>query len=295
LFVLKGDIPYNRNNKPQEVICINIIADSALDLNESLKRRLDIDIIPFKLLLDGVEYVDDPKLDLAKFRKNMTASQKAGSACPSPNDFLSRFRELGDVFAITISAKLSGTYNSAILAKSMVLEEHPNSKIHIFDSKTAGGGEALIAMKIKELLDKEYGFEEIVEKVEAYISGMKTYFISESLDNLIKNGRIPRLKGSIASFMNIKPIMGAIDGEILLFEKARGSNKAFARMVEMVLEKGEDFSEKVLSISHANNPERAESLKDIFHKRANFKEIVVMPTAGLTTLYVDIQGVILSY
>jgi len=295
VFVQMAKIPYNGYNKTLEVIRIDIIADSALDLNESLKERLGIDIIPFKLLLDGVEYVDDPKLDLAMFRKNMKASQKAGSACPSPNDFIARFKALGDVFAITISSKLSGTYNSAILAKSMYLEEHPDSRIHIFDSKTAGGGEALIALKIKELMDKNHSFEEIVEKVEQYISGMKTFFISESLDNLIKNGRIPRLKGSIASFMNIKPIMGAIDGEILLFEKVRGSNKAFARMVEMVLEKGEDLSERILSISHANNPERAESLKESFEEKANFKEIILVPTAGLTTLYVDIEGVIISY
>ncbi|MBN2260388.1 MAG: DegV family protein [Clostridiales bacterium] len=275
---------------------IRVIADSSHDMNEELKKTLVVELIPFKLVLDDKEYVDDQNLDIDNFRKEMLAAGKAGSACPSPNDFLENFKKIGDVFAVTISDKLSGTYNSACLAKTMYEEEYKNGKkIHIFDSKSAAGAETLVSLKIKELVDMSFTFDEIVEKVEDYIANMKTYFISESLDNLMKNGRISRFKGTLATLMHIKPIMGALDGEIVLIEKARGSNKAFNRMVEIVLEKGEDFSGKVLAIAHANNEERAKSLMKIFQEKANFKDIVIVPTAGLSTLYVDNKGIIISY
>jgi DegV family protein with EDD domain len=276
---------------------IKIIADSSHDMTEKLKKDLEVDLIPFKLLLDGKEYIDDEKLDIDSFRNEMMNSKKAGSACPSPNDFIEKFKEMGDMFAITISSKLSGTYNSAILAKQIFEEEHDkDKKIHIFDSKCASIGETLISVKIRELVEKSLSFEEIVEKAEDYIANMQTYFISESLENLMKNGRISRFKGTLAMFMHVKPIMGTNDeGEIILFEKVRGSNKAFNRLADMIFEKGEDFSERILAISHADNEERALSLKKALLERGKFKDILVVPTKGLSTLYVDNKGIIVSY
>lgn len=273
-----------------------IIADSSHDMDKKLKKELKVELIPFILLLDGKEYIDDAKMNVVKFMKKMKESKKAGSACPSPNDFLKKFKEAGDIFVITISSKLSGTYNSAILAKKMYEEEHKGvKKIHIFDSKTASGGETLVSVKIRELEKLKYSFDEIVSSVEDYISEMKTYFISESLDNLIKNGRIPKLKGTMAIFLNIKPIMCAIGGEIELVEKVRGTNKAYMRLIDIILENGKDFSDRVLTISNADNEERAKSLQNEFVKRGKFKDVVIIPTGGLSSLYVDNKGIIIAY
>lgn len=274
---------------------MRIIADSSLDMSNDLKKRLQVDLIPFKLYLDGQEFVDDLKLDVADFFVKMKAASKASSACPAPHDFLERFKGVGDCFAVTISSKLSGTYNSATLAKKMYEEEYGRNKIHVFDSKSAASGETLIAIKLQELIDRKLPFEEIVEQIEAAIRNMTTYFISESLDNLIKNGRISRFKGTLASLMHIKPIMGAEEGEIFMVEKARGSKKAFRRLVELIVEKGEDLSGRVLTIAHADNLERALKLKEELLQKADFKEIVIVPTAGLSSLYVDHRGIIISY
>lgn len=273
-----------------------IVADSSLDMNEKLKKEVSVKLIPFRLFLDGKEYIDDEKINLSEFFKAMKQSAKASSACPSPNEFIEFFKETGDMFAVTISSKLSGTYNSATLAKKMYEEEFKDGKkIHVFDSLSAASAETLVALKITELINKKATFEEIVEKVEHYIANMRTYFISESLDNLIKNGRISRFKGTLASIMNVKPIMGAEFGEIFLVEKARGSKKAFNRLVDIVLEKGEDLSERILMIAHADNIVRAESLKEEFLEKGNFKDVIIVPTAGLSSLYVDHQGIIISY
>jgi DegV family protein with EDD domain len=275
---------------------MKVIADSSNDMTEDLKKEYAVELIPFKLTLDGREYVDDENLDPIAFISDMVASKDIPrSACPSPNDFMNAYEGEEDCFVVTISAKLSGTFNSAQIGKDMFIEEHPQKKIHIVDSKSASIGETLISMKLHELMRKGLSFEDIVEQITKYTEGMKTLFVSESLDNLIKNGRISKFKGVIATALNIKPIMGADDGEIVMYEKARGSNKAFDRLVEMIADYAHDVEERVLAISHVNNLARALSLKEAILKKYPFKDAIIVQTRGLSSLYCDNQGIIIAF
>ena len=173
-----------------------IVADSSCDLNQDLEQRLDIKLVPFKIDIDERSFIDNKDLDIEDFKKTMKASPNPiRTSCPSPGDFVEEYKKSENVFVVTISAALSGTYNSAELAKDMMLEEDPNKFVYVFDSKSASIGETLTALKIDELIKKGLSNTEIVEKVEAYIDETTTYFISESLDNLIKNGRISKTKG----------------------------------------------------------------------------------------------------
>lgn len=272
-----------------------IISDSSLDLNEQLEKVVDIDKIPFKLYIDEEEIIDDDKLDVVEFIQRMKKSVKLPrTACPSPNDFKEKFEENADIFAITISSKLSGTYNSAMLAMNMVLEE-TKKNIHIFDSKSASVGQTLIGLKIKEKIDQGLSFDKIVEDVESYTKNLKTFFISESLDNLIKNGRIPSWKGKLAMALKIRPIMTTLDGDIVISEKVRSSNKAFEKLAQNICDVAKDASKKTLAISHVNNPDRAKSLKARVQEICNFKEVIIVPTHGLTSLYCDDQGIIVAF
>ena len=274
-----------------------IVADSSCDLNEELKKNLNVSLVPFKIDVDDKKFIDDESMDSMELIKAMRNSPNpVKTSCPSPGDFVTEYKRADNIFAVTISSQLSGTYNSAVLAKEMVKEEDPNKFIHVFDSKSASIGETLISMKIQELVEKQLNNFEIVEKVESYINGMKTFFILESLDNLIKNGRISKTKGLIANVLNLKPIMGATDeGEIKLVENVRGTKKAFKRLVEIIGETGEKFEEKILAISHANALEKAEELKREIQSRYNFKDIIVVKTAGLSTAYAYDGGVILVF
>ncbi len=275
---------------------IKIVSDSSLDFNETLDKEIPVEKIPFKLYIGEDEIVDDESLDVIDFIRRMKASPKLPrTACPSPNDFKETFEGEGDVFAITISSKLSGTYNSAMLAKTMILEEVKKKKIHVFDSLSASVGQTLITLKLKEMIDQEVSFEKIVEDVEKYIKEMKTFFISESLDNLIKNGRIPSWKGKLAMALKIRPIMTTLDGDIVVHEKVRGSNKAFEKLAQTICEMAQDNTHKILAISHVNNPERAKSLKARIQEICDFKEIIIVPTHGLTSLYCDDQGIIIAF
>jgi DegV family protein with EDD domain len=274
-----------------------IVADSSCDLNEELKENLNISLVPFNIDVDDTKFIDDENMDSMELIRAMRNSPNpVKTSCPSPGDFVTEYKNADNIFAVTISSQLSGTYNSAALAKKMVQEEEPNKFIHVFDSKSASVGETLISMKIQELVEKRLSNFEIVEKVESYISGMKTFFILESLDNLIKNGRISKTKGLIANVLNLKPIMGSTDeGEIELVENTRGSKKAFKRLVEIIGETGEKFEEKILAISHANALEKAEELKKEIQRKYNFKDIIVVKTAGLSTAYAYDGGVILVF
>ncbi len=273
-----------------------IVADSSCDLNEELEKYMDVTLVPFKIDIDDKSFVDDENINMEDLYKTMKASPNPiRSSCPSPGDFKAKFEGADNIFVVTIADKLSATYNSAILAKEMIQEEVKDKFVHVFDSKGASVTETLTAMKIQESINMKLSREEIVERVENYIDELKTYFISEDLSNLIKNGRISKTKGLIANLLNIKPVMRADEeGNIEPVEKIRGSKKAFKRLAEIIGEKGSNFEEKIIAISHANALDKALELKEDI-KKYNFKEIIIVETTGLSSVYVNDGGIIVSF
>lgn len=273
-----------------------IMADSSCDLSEELRTRMDISIIPFKIDIDEEQFIDDLDLDVSLMVESMNRSlNPIRTSCPAPGDFLDEFNANDNIFVITISNKLSGTYNSAVLARDMVLEKAPDKFIHIFNSKSASIGESLIALKIEEAINLDLSREDIIKYVDNYIEGMDTYFILESLDNLIKNGRISKTKGLIANVLNIKPIMGSDkDGNIQLVENVRGNKRAFKRLAEIVGENREDIENTVIGIAHVQNRERAESLKEEIETHYKFKDILIVEARGLSSGYAADSGIVLA-
>lgn len=281
-----------------EVILLNykIVADSSCDLNEELEKKLNIGIVPLKIDIEDKSFVDDSNLDIKKLLSAMKNSDKpVKTSSPSPGDFLKEYEKGENVFVVTLSSALSSTYSNAVLAKNIALESS-NKFIHVFDSLSASIGETLVSLKIFELIQKNFKPKDIVEKVEKYIEEMKTFFILESLDNLMKAGRISKAIGHIASMLSIKPIMGGDhDGTIKLVEKVRGSKKAFRRLVDIIGEKGENFEDKILGIAHCNALEKAEELKAQIEERYNFKDIIIVETRGLSTAYANDGGIIVAF
>ena len=278
-----------------QIMKFKIVADSSCDLNEDLEKKMDVKLVPFKIDVDEYSFVDNEDLDVSDLIRKMNASPNPiKTSCPSPGDFAEEY-DADSVYVVTISEQLSGTYNSAVLAKDMVLEKSPEKFVHIFNSKSASVGETLVAMKIKECIDEKLSNMQVVEKVEGFIDDMKTYFISEDLSNLVKNGRISKTKGLLINALNIKPVMKATnDGNIEAVDKARGSKKAFRKLVDLIGETGVKFEERTVAISHANALEKALELKEDL-KKYNFKDIIIVETKGLSTGYVNDGGVILAF
>lgn len=276
-----------------------LIADSCCEFPDPLREsELHAETVPLSILLNEINHVDDHTLDIPAFIAQMRQSKKAPvSSCPPPDLYLEKMREAAHSFVVTISSKLSGSYNSALNAAAMLREEDParQHKVHVFDSLSASAGEIAISLKIQELVSQRLDFETIVERTSSFIKEMKTFFILENLDTLIKAGRMSRITGYVATTMSLRPIMTAEHGEIKLFEKARGSVRAFTRLVEIIGEKRTNFSDHTLVITHCNNERQAKFIKAEAQKLYSFKDIVVQPTRGIATMYANEGGVIIAF
>ncbi|MDO5689854.1 MAG: DegV family protein [Tissierellia bacterium] len=275
---------------------IGIITDSACDLTPEMERGFSRQSIPFKITLGEKTFVDDGSIEQGELIREMKAYQGVPkTAAPSPGDFLASYEKADQSFVVTISSALSATYSNAILAKQM-LEEKTDKLVHVFDSKSAGSGETLVYLKIKELLEQNMGFEEIVTKVEEMIRGMRTIFVLESVENLRKNGRLSKVAGFLASVLSIKPVLYADEkGEIKLKEKARGLKKAHELLIQYIGEDKELLKERIMVICHCNRLATAQKIRDEIEKRFAPKEIHLVDTGGLTTIYADDGGIIISY
>lgn len=274
-----------------------IIGDSCLDLTEELKKDPHFQMIPLTLQVDDVQVIDDETFDQKKFLAMVKASPNCPkTACPSPEMFKEAYEcDAENIFVITLSSNLSGTYNSAVLAKGLYEEEHGKKNIAVIDSWSASSGELNIGLMIRDLCEQGMPFEEVVEKAMQYTQHeMKTYFVLESLDTLRKNGRLSGLQAFFATTLNIKPVMGADKGNIIKLDQARGINKALVRMCELAVKEAKNPETLRVIVAHCNNEARAQLVKEELSKRAPFKEIIVTETAGVATVYANDGGIIFA-
>ena len=276
---------------------MKIVADSCCDVNSNILEQTNVQLVPLTITIDEKEYLDDYSLDLEEFLEKMKKSpQMPKTACPSPQDFIEEYKGEKSVFVVTLSSALSGTYQSAMIAKDIFLEEVGNKFIHVFDSLSASVGATLVCLKISELIKKKIKEREIVEKVNSYIDGMKTFFTLKSLDNLVKAGRVNPLLAKVSSKLSVRPIMmGTKEGQIKEHEKVMGAKRLLKRLVDIIGEQGENLEEKILGIAHCNALDKALAFKEEVLKRYNFKDIVIVKTAGISSVYANEGGLIIAF
>lgn len=272
-----------------------IIIDSCGELPAELKQDGHFQSVPLELDVDDYHVVDDEHFNQAEFLKKVKESPNCPkSACPSPQRYYDAFvSDAERIYVVTLSSRLSGSYNSALVAKQMFEADYPQKKINVFNSRSASIGETLIGMKVQELEKAGHAFEEIVELTEQYIDSQRTFFVLETLDTLRKNGRLSNLKAFAANVLDIKPVMGSTpEGEICQLAQARGINKAVCRMVQEILAATQNQGERILAISHCNCLKRAEKIRELLAAQGHFKKIFIVDTAGVSTMYANDGGVI---
>ncbi len=274
-----------------------IVIDSCGELVEKWKDSPAVERASLTLTVDDEDIIDDDTFDQAYFLKRVAESPNCPkSSCPSPERYMSAYDcEAEHVYAVTLSSELSGSYNSAVLGMNLLKETHPDKKIHVFNSRSASVGQTLIALKIEECEEQGMEFEEVIKKVDAYISEQNTYFVLETLETLRKNGRLSNLKAFVATALKIKPVMGSTpEGTIVQLDQARGMNKAVMKMVDYVVERTPNPAEKVLGISHCNCPARAQAVKEAILERIPVKDVVMLDTAGVSSMYANDGGIIIA-
>lgn len=275
----------------------HIVADSCCELTADMKKRGNIEIAPLTLEVGGESILDDETFDQKYFLKRVAECPECPkSACPSPDYFRKSFLNGAErCYAVTLSAQLSGSYNSAVLGANLAQEENEDLKIHVFNSRSASIGETLIVKKIVECEEAGMSFERVVETVELYISTQHTYFVLENLETLRKNGRLSKAKALVASALKIKPVMGATsEGDIVQLDQARGINKALMKMVDAIVNDAQHVENKTLAISHCNCPERAEMVKEALLERLAVQDVFVLDTQGVSSMYANDGGIIIA-
>ena len=273
-----------------------IIVDSCCELPEEYLRDERFEIVPLELEVGEYRVPDDEHFNQAEFLKKVAEYPKCPrSACPSPERFREAYRtEAEHVYVITLSSHLSGSYNSAVLGMNLYREKYGKKQIHVIDSESASCGETQIARKLVELEEQGLPFEEIVKRIEEFRSNVHTYFVLDNLETLRKNGRLTGVKALVASTLSIKPIMAGDKGNIVQRGQSVGMKKALRRMAEIVLEEAGDTGERVLMITHCNAPERAETIKKLLTEKADFKDCLIMDTRGVSSMYANDGGVIVT-
>lgn len=274
-----------------------IVVDSCCELPEELKKDSRFEIVPLTLIVGDVyEKEDNQDFDQKEFLEVVAKCPTCPkSACPSPERYMKSYQtDAEHVYVVTLSAQLSGSYNSAVLGKNLYHENYGDKDIYVVDSKSASCGETQVAFKIMELEEAGLNFTEIVEKIEEYVKGMNTYFVLDNLDTLRKNGRLSGVKALVASTLNIKPVMGADNGSIIQLGQSVGIKKALAKMADHVVKEVVDPEKKNLMITHCNNLQRAQSVKEQIEAKVKFKDILIMDTAGISSMYANDGGVIVT-
>ena len=275
----------------------HIVCDSCTDLTEEDLKKGCYTLVPLTLLVDGEEIIDDETFDQADFLAKVAASKEAvKSACPAPESYMEAYSKADDIYVVTLSAELSGSYNSAVLGKNLYEEENGTKNIHVVNSRGAATTQVLIARKLNEYASQGMPFEEVVDKIEEYTTSLRTYFVLETLEVLRKNGRLSRLSATIAGALNIKPVMiGTRDGVIQKAAQARGMKKALAKMVEQMGSEGRDLTGRQFVISHCNCYERAVYVKELIKKHLHAEDVDIVDTKGVSSLYACDGGIIVSY
>ena len=274
-----------------------IIADSGCDCREiaDLANDTSFKSVPLTIQVDSEIFVDDANLDIDDMMEKMYATSTASkSACPSPDDYLRSFEGAENIFVVTITGPLSGSHNSAQLAKKLFLEERPEANIHVIDSLSAGGEVDLIITKLNELIKEGLSFNEIVEAITHYQEKTKLLFVLAKVDNLVKNGRLNKLIGAVVGLLNIRMVGEASKtGTLELLQKARGAKKALTAAVDEVLKAG--YKGGRIIIAHRNNEKFCQQFSSLIKEKFPAADISFLPTSGLCSFYAEEGGLLLGY
>lgn len=275
-----------------------IVMDSCGELTEEMKKLGVIASVPLTLQVGDTHVTDDAAFNQGEFLRLVASTDACPrSACPSPELYKQSFdTDAKRIYIITLSANLSGSYNSACLAKTLAAGKDATEQIHIFNSCSASVGQSLIARKVIECEELGKSFEETVKIVEKYIDDMNTVFVLEDLSFLQRNGRLTGLKYIAASLLHILPILAATpEGTIYQLGQARGVKKAMNELLDNVLKFAAVSKPSRVYISYCNSLDRAEFLRDKISAELPSVEIELLDMRGVSTMYAGDRGIIVAF
>ncbi len=279
-----------------------VVTDSSSDLLSDSFSYSDIgfDVVPLTLRIGDYEYIDDVTMDVQDMLTELSETKgSVGSSCPSPEAWAKAFRRAENTFAVCITSKLSGTYNSALQAREIVLSESPEKNIHVIDTKAVAGVMVMTAERLFGLIKDNFSFDEIKSQIDSFVSERSLLFSLEKFDMLIKTGRMNKLIGLTATALGVRAIATAKDGAIEVMTKVRGEQKALEKLVELMDTIKPNFNlekDPEVIISHCNNLLSAQRLRGMIMERySKIFKVRLVDTRGLCSFYAADGGLLVSY
>ena len=274
-----------------------IVADSGCDYRQLAKPAIDTTFVSVPLTIQVADqiFVDDANLDIDQMMETMYATSEASkSACPSPDDYLRAFEGGENIIVVSLTGTLSGSHNSAQLAKNIYLEDHPETNIHVIDSLSAGGEVDLLVDKLNELIEQGLSFDEVVQAITTYQEKTKLLFVLAKVDNLVKNGRLSKLIGTVVGLLNIRMVGEASEtGTLELLQKARGPKKSLQAAYEELVKAG--YAGGRIVMAQRNNEKCCQQLSDRIRETFPQADIKILPTSGLCSFYAEDGGLLMGY
>ncbi|MFC4559908.1 DegV family protein [Virgibacillus kekensis] len=279
---------------------VQLMTDGGADIPESLREAINVVEVPLYLNFNDEQYQTGVTIDLKTFRKKMKESEELPrSSAPSPNDFYVAYKAVDPnmpIVMLSLSKGLSVTYENAVLAKDMLLEEEPDRKIEVINTKTASCGIALLLDEAKSKLDEGYDYKQLVSHLRKRTENISTLFVLKTLENLVRGGRLDKVKGTIAKTLNIKLLMKASqEGKIEVAEKVRGDKKSIRRFVDQIGEYTGNFDGKIISMTHFDAEDRAKKVLGEIKAKYPFKDSYLTEMGPLIATYAGEGGMVIAF
>lgn len=273
---------------------LSIVTDSACDLPRELVEKHNITLVPLQVNIDGVEYREGEDITPRQFyEKMLTASELPRTSQPAPATFAAVFRELsekGQVLCLTLSSKLSGTYQSACLGKKLSV-----NNVTVFDTLAGSLGQGLQVIKAAEMAKLGVPLKEIIERLTAYRQEMRIYILLNTLENIVKGGRLSKFQGSLAKMLDIKILLEGVNGAVELREKIRGKRRFLQRALEVIEEQCQDFSQRPFGITHLENQQDMEYLRSSVANKYKPPHVLTNYMGSTMGTYAGKGGIIIAF
>lgn len=278
---------------------IQLMTDGGADIPNLIGNALDIKVVPLYIHFKD-EHLKSSDISMSKFfQKIKETNELPRSSAPSPNDFYEAFKKVETdtpIIMLGLSKALSSTYENAVSGKNMLLDEEPNRKIEVIDTKTASCGIALLLYESSVKLKENYSFEQLVEHLYERVEQTTTLFVLKTLENLILGGRLDKVKGTIAKTLNIKLLMKASEeGAIEVSEKVRGDKKSIRRFIDQIGDYAKNFENKVITMTHCASEDRANSVLNRIMEQYPFKNSFLTETGPLISTYGGEEALVISF
>ena len=272
---------------------IRFVADSSSD--RPVIPGMEVQYVPMIISTDDKSYVDNEHLDVSEMLDYLAAHKgRSFTACPSVDGWLTAYEGADEIYAVTITSGLSGSYNAAMAARELYLQTHEEAKIAVFDSLSTGPEMRMILEKLGELTAQGLPFEQVEQQVRQYQHRVRLFFSLQSVHNLSQNGRVSKVAAAAVGVLGIRIVGTASrEGTLAQLAKCRGDRKALPALMEYMKEAGFDGGK--VRITHVRNPKLADQFADLVKTTWPASDVNLSASSGLCSYYAESGAILVAF